>query len=229
MTANETPPPEEPIEEKKPLGWLFWVFLILVILALAGLTAPMVIRCPKKASQTEATSNARQIGLALMEFEDEYGSYPNEKTSKAVTENFPEHGLNLSGKSSNALFRQLFAAGLTQSEAMFYAEVNGTKKPDGDISPRELLKTGEVGFGYIAGLSSEGNPARPIAFCPIIPGTDRFDPKPFKGNAVILRVDNSVTSVNIDKNGHAMVEGKNILSPDHPIWNGQAPDIRYPE
>lgn len=177
----------------------------------------------------QAVSNARQIGLALMEFDIEYGSYPNKTTVPLVAKSHPAHGYDLSGTSSNALFRQLFAAGLTQSEAMFYAEVNGTKKPDGDISPRELLKTGEVGFGYIAGLSSEGNPARPIAFCPIIPGTDRFDPKPFKGKAVILRVDNSATSVNIDKNGHAMVGGKNLLSPENPIWDGQAPDIRYPK
>lgn len=229
MNENETPQPEKPIAEKKPTGWLTWVIVILVILCLAGLTAPMVIRCPKKASQTEATSNLRQVGLALLEFDTDYGSFPDEKTSKTVTENFPDHGLNLSGKSSNALFRQLFAAGLTQSEAMFYAEVNGTRKPDGDISPGEVLKKGEVGFGYIAGLSSKGNPARAIAFCPIIPGTDRFDPKPFKGKAVILRVDNSVTSVNIDKNGHAIVGGQNLLSPENPIWDGKALDIRYPD
>jgi hypothetical protein len=229
MTENETPPTEEPVEEKKPMGWLSWVLILVVILSLAGLTAPMVIRCPKKASQTEATSNLRQVGIALLEFDTDYGRFPDDETSKTVTENFPDHGLNLSGKSSNVLFRQLFAAGLTQSEAMFYAEVNGTRKPDGDISPGEVMKKGEVGFGYIAGLSSKGNPARPLAFCPIIPGTDRFDPKPFKGKAVILRIDNSVTSVNIDKDGHALVGGMNVFSPTNPIWSGEKIDIRYPE
>jgi prepilin-type N-terminal cleavage/methylation domain-containing protein len=36
--------------------------VIVIIASLAGLTAPMVIRQRKKADQTEATSNARQIG-----------------------------------------------------------------------------------------------------------------------------------------------------------------------
>lgn len=49
--------------------------VIVIIASLAGLTAPMVIRQRKKADQTEATNNARQIGLALLEFENDYGSY----------------------------------------------------------------------------------------------------------------------------------------------------------
>jgi hypothetical protein len=201
-----------------------------ILFVLGGLTAPHVIRSPKKAPQTEAVSNLRQIGLALLEFESAYGTYPDDKTRFLVNKKHPGHGFNLSGKSSNALFRQLFAAKITQSEAMFYAKVNGTRKPDGDISPGEALKKGEVAFGYIAGLSNTGNPARPVAFCPIIPGTDRFDPKPFDGRAVVLRYDNSVTSVNIDKHGHALVGGMNLLSPANPIWDtGQKLDIRYPE
>jgi len=230
MSQEDHPPVEEPVPEPKPFSWLTLFFVVLVILSLAGLTAPMVIRCPKKAPQTEATSNLRQIGLALFEFETEYGAYPNDKTEALVNQTHPGHGFNLSGKSSNALFRQLFAADFTQSEAMFYAEVNGTRKPDGNILRSEALKKGEVGFGYIAGLTSEGNPARVIAFCPIISGTDRFDPKPFDGKAVLLRIDNSVTSVNIDEHGHAIMGGSNILSAEHPIWGDEEKlDIRYPE
>ena len=45
------------------------------------LTAPMFIRGHHhRADQTEAVSNARQIGLALYEFEYEYGAYPNAVT-----------------------------------------------------------------------------------------------------------------------------------------------------
>jgi prepilin-type N-terminal cleavage/methylation domain-containing protein len=40
--------------------------VIVIIAALAGLTAPMVIRQRKKADQTEAVNNARQIGIALI-------------------------------------------------------------------------------------------------------------------------------------------------------------------
>lgn len=69
-----------------------------------------------------------------------------------------------------------------------------------------------------------------LAFCPIIPGTDRFDPKPFDGQAIFLRTDNSVISMRIGKDGHIYDDkGIDILSPENPIWDGQAPDIRYPD
>lgn len=206
------------------------IFLILLAtLYVITLISPMVIRSGSDRSGIrETVFNARRIGLALMEFENEYGAFPNEETRVLVEK---KHGtaIPLEGKSSNALFRQLFAAGFTQSEAMFYTKSQGKRKPDGNITLGELLKKGEVGFGYIAGLSMDGNPARPIVFCPIIPGTDRFDPKPFDGKAVILRLDNSATTLVIDKNGHAFSGGSNILSPDNPVWKGRAPDIRYPE
>jgi hypothetical protein len=63
----------------------------------------------------------------------------------------------------------------------------------------------------------------------MIPGTDRFDPKPFKGKAVILKMDNSVTSLSIDKAGHAILDGRNLMDPHHPIWEGHAPVIAWPD
>lgn len=228
MGEDEDTQESEP--SRKTSDWLFWLLVIVLIASLAVIIPPMFMRNGRPAYQTEAISNLRQIGLALLDFETEYGDYPNDKTAALVTKKHPGHGHNLSGNSSNALFRQLFAAGLTQSEQMFYAKVQGTRKPDGVISPGEALEKGDVAFGYISGLSSEGNPARPIAFCPIIPGTDRFDPKPFKGKAVVLRIDNSVTSVKIDKEGHVLAGGINLLSAENPIWGDEDKiDIRYPD
>ena len=141
----------------------------------------------------EQVSNLRQIGLALFEFEIEYGAFPNDATAAKITAEHPEHGLDLSSNSSNAIFRQLFAARMTQSEAMFYAKAYSATKPDGDIRPGHVLKKGEVGFAYIAGISSEDNPNTIVAFAPIIPGTTKFDPKPFEGKAAFLRNNNSAT------------------------------------
>jgi len=219
----------KPKPEREPFGWASWLVLAVVIASLAGLTQPKVIRSRKASDQTEATRNLRQIGIALCEFENDFGELPNDHTADLVTQACPEHGHNLSGTSSNALFRQLFAAEIILSEQMFYAEVPGTRKPDGDIDPGKLLEKGEVGFAYVAGLSSKGNPARPIAFAPVIPGTNRFDPEPFDGYAVFLRIDNSVSSVVIGKDGHCRIGGIDILSVENPIWDGKAPDIRYPE
>jgi hypothetical protein len=216
-------------QAREPFGWPTWLLAGLIIASLAGLTSPVVIRSKKKSPQAEATSNARQIGIALLEFDTDYGSFPSDATAAMVTGNFPDHGNNLDGRSSNAFFRQLFVAELTQSEAMFYAKVDGARKPDGDIHPGKLLEKGEVGFAYIAGLSSEGNPARPIAFAPVIPGTRKFDPEPFEGKAVFLSIDNSATAIPIETDGRILLNGIDILSAENPIWDGDAPDIRYPE
>ena len=177
--------------------------VIVIIAALAGLTAPMVIRQRKKADQTEAVSNARQVGLALFEFENEYGNYPDGTSAAAVTA-ATGSSLTLGTTNSNDFFRQLLAGNFTQSEKMFYAKVTGTIKPDDNISGVEALKAGEVGFAYIMntateGFSAAGNPSRPLAVSPVFAGaTDgTFDAAPFDSKAIVLRMDNSVSSINI--------------------------------
>lgn len=50
--------------------------MIPVIAMIAGLTAPLVLRQRHKADLAECVSNVRQIGLALMEYENEYGAVP---------------------------------------------------------------------------------------------------------------------------------------------------------
>jgi prepilin-type N-terminal cleavage/methylation domain-containing protein len=176
--------------------------VIVIIAALAGLTAPMVIRQRKKADQTEAVSNARQIGLALFEFENEYGSYPDATTATAVT-NATGSTLTLGSTASNDYFRQLLAGNFTQSEKIFYAKIPSAVKPDDNIKGDDALKQGEVGFGYMmkgtAGFNAAGNPSRPLAVTPLFNNaTDgTFDPAPFDSKAIVLRMDNSVTSINV--------------------------------
>ncbi len=50
--------------------------LIPIIAALAGLTAPMIIRQRQKADQMECVLQARQIGLALEEYASDHNAYP---------------------------------------------------------------------------------------------------------------------------------------------------------
>ncbi len=187
----------------------------------------MVIRQRKKADQTEAVSNARQIGLTLFEFETEFGSFPNATTAPLVARTYstPE----LTGTSSNARFRQLFQAEITQSEAMFYANAKGVQKPDGMTTGDEALASGECGFGYFDNVSTKGNP-RPVAIAPFIPGTGRLDHAVFDGKAVVLFSDSSVKSLPIDRvAGQAMYEGRDILDPGHPVWEGTPPVLLLPE
>ncbi|MBC7980806.1 MAG: hypothetical protein H7Y36_09615, partial [Armatimonadetes bacterium] len=156
--------------------WFKPVFYGLIIssalFAIILLATPLLVRRREPHYQTEAYNNARQIGLALSEFDDEFGSFPNPSTIAKVTTSNPSHSLNLSGASSNAAFRQFFAAYMTQSESMFYAKITGTIKPDGIFTPGEALKKTEVGFSYISGLSSTGtDPSTPLVLTPLLPGT----------------------------------------------------------
>lgn len=201
-------------------------FLVIVI---AGLTAPMVIRCPKKSDQTEAVNNARQIGMALFEFQDEFGQMPDAGTIEKVRQT-STMDLKLGAKTSNDFFRQLIASGIAQSEQMFYAKTAGTHKPDGIITGSSALAKGECGFTYFTGATKQCNSGRPIVATPLIPGTNRFDPKPFDGKAVILKADNSVTSVPIVKStGRVMINGQDLMDPVNPIWEGKPPVIALPE
>jgi prepilin-type N-terminal cleavage/methylation domain-containing protein len=210
--------------------------VIVIIASLAGLTAPMVIRQRKKADQTQAVNNARQIGLALMEFDNDYGSFPGAlalaqlDTTSTIT--------GEAGSDSNGYFRMLFQAGLTQSEEMFYAKAKRTIKPDGNItSNTEALKAGEVGFGYLTvgteGLSSAGNPARPLVISPLTPGATTLDPEPFDKNLVVLRGDNSVVSLKMRVAAAAVVgtvsqAGQDLFASANPIWGGVTPTIKFP-
>ena len=226
-------PPNPKLLNRQP-KWFKPVFYRAIIAScifgIGLVLAPMMSRTRGPHPGKDEWNKARQIGMVLFEFETEYGAFPNDKTAKDVTETNPGHGHDLSGKSSNTLFRQFFAANIIESEQIFYAEIKGTRKPDGNILPGELLKQGEVGFGYIAGLTTAGDPARVVVLTPLIPGTTKFDPKPFEGKAIVLHIDNSVRTYDIHKDGHIYDDkGINLLSPKHPIWKGKAPDIRYPE
>lgn len=203
-------------------------FCILGIAVLAGLSAPLVIRQRKKADQAEAISNARQIGLALFEFKEEYGNYPDDATAKAVAE--ATNTELITGSTANDRFRQLIRAGIVQSERPFYAHIPSVHNPDELIDGGNALAQGECGFAYIGNLITTDQAARPLAITPLIPGTTRFDPQPFDGKAVILWTDNSVRSLPIDrKSGKVMLDGKNLLEPSHPVWGGQPPVIVLPE
>ncbi|MGL4399646.1 MAG: type II secretion system protein [Luteolibacter sp.] len=211
--------------------------VIVIIAALAGLTAPMVIRQRKKADQTEAVNNARQIGLALFEFETEYAKFPDSETAEAVAK--ATETTAASGDTANDRFRQLIRSGIAQSEAMFYAKTSFTKKPDNVYNTdQEALKEGEVGFGIITksdgkGLSAAGNPSRPIIAAPFTEALDgKFDSDFYDGKAVVLKLDNSVTSLNIVKtSGNVLMNGKGLLATgDDTVWGTETtPQFAYPK
>lgn len=180
-------------------------------------------------SRVEAINNLRQIGIALFEFEAAYGKFPDADTVAGVRLT-TKSDLEMDGISSNAYFQQMLGAEIAQSETMFYANVRGLRKPDNNFTRGEALKKGECGFTYFLGGKSTDNPMRPLAATPMIQGTDRFDTrKGFYGYAVILRMDCSVVSLPLDNDGHVIIDGKNMMDPYHPIWEGHPPTIAWPD
>ena len=225
MSASDAPlRPLRSFELESPRWWrksgLPLIGIFVVIALLFGLNPPYP-RHRKKVEQTEAVSNARQIGLALHEFAQEFGRFPDETTVEHVRSQYPTD-MKLGIESSNAMFRQLLATGIARGEQMFYAKIAGSEVPDGDFKGGKALEKGECGFSYFSGLKLEGDPSRPVAVTPLIPGTDRFDYNRFDGKAIILRMDNSVSSLNIVKStGRVKINGMNILDPAHPMWAGE--------
>ena len=201
--------------------------VIVIIASLAGLTAPMVIRQRKKADATEATNNARQIGLALFEFETEFGSYPDTATGTTAVLGDDPFAPSASVTTAEDAFRQLFIAGITQSEDMFYAKIQGAVKPDGSFdSATECLKDGENGFAYVMdaiageGLSTGGNPSRALVVTPMV-STTEFDPDPFDGKAIYLKIDNSVSQIRVKDDGTSTL----FTTGTDTVWGTDAPTI----
>jgi hypothetical protein len=94
-------------------GYLSVIFITI----LAGLTTPLILRLKMKGDQTEALHNLKQIGVALSEFDDYFGSYPNDSTVAAVAD--ASNTEVITGNSSNAYFRQLIRSKILQSEMPF--------------------------------------------------------------------------------------------------------------
>ncbi len=217
--------------------------VIVIIAALAGLTAPMVIRQRKKADQTEAVSNARQIGLAMFEFETEYGSFPETSlgaTIKANTESVLADG-NVTD--ANAAFRQLLAANIAGSEVMFFCKTAySTVKPDNVYNTADnALKAGDVGFGYMmngtgTAFSAAGNSGRVLVAAPLKYSgnaieTGKFDKDVYDSKAVVLKMDNSVTSLNINASNEAVLGGAKKLFDKgaDTVWGDATPTLLSPK
>ena len=172
----------------------------------------------------QATSNARQIGAALYEFQDEYGSCPSPSTVQAVKENTGTTW-RLEDRTANGLLKQLIVTGMMPSEEVFWCQGSG-KKPDNAFAREaDALAKGECGFAYIVCEA----PTAPRLVAPLIPGTMRFDPKPFDGKAVVLFGDGKVAHMVISRAGNALHSGMNLFDPSHPCWAGKPFEVFYPE
>ena len=190
--------------------------------------------------QVESVNNARQIGLALFEFDMEYGSFPDETTATKVRQKTGNQ-MHLGNSSANNYFQQLLAAEIVSSHHMFYAKTAFSKKP-GKLAEhgKWTIEPGTLGFGYLmngkSSLAEEGNPARALACAPLAfdgksVSSQQFEYDRYDGKAVVLRIDNSVTSLPIQKGTQLVFlgGGKTLLQtgPDT-IWGSTESPVIVP-
>ena len=235
------PPPDEPapppgpeaIRSQKNMNCMLWVGGISVVFALLVGSAPVLLRAKKNAPLTEATSNIKQLHLALLDFDADYGRFPDASTIADV-QSKTHTTLSLGTSTSNDYFRQLIAAETAKSETIFWAKTPATpRKPNNDMRGADALKKGECAFAYVAGLTASSNSATPIVMTPMIPGTFCFDSttKAFGNKAVVLRIDGSAKAETIrtDTSEVAVSGGKTLFDPSLPCWHGKRPDLKWPE
>jgi hypothetical protein len=222
----ELSPPEEAPRRPGPVKLGLIVALVTGAM-LVAVSWPVIMKQRTAVDRTRAISSLKQMNLALIDFDNDYGSFPDASTIplvKAATHTT----IPLGTRTSNDYFRQLIAAG-NKSEKTFWAKTATTpRKPDDDITGSRALEKGECSYAYVAGLSTSDDPGTPIAMAPMISGSWQFDPKPYGGRAVMLRVDGSVRPAAIGPTGEVVILGKNLIDPSLPYWKAR-PDLKWPE
>ena len=63
--------------------WLKVVLIGALVVACVVTFAPVVMKSSKKAPATTGVSNARQVFMLLVEFDQDFGSFPNDETADA--------------------------------------------------------------------------------------------------------------------------------------------------
>ena len=235
-TLPPQPPPDVPAPPPGPEArrsrWKMKAIIAFGLLCagpglIGSLIAPHYFKVQKKVNYSIASANIRQISNQLFEFDAVHGKFPDATTIASVQAK-TSTTLPLGNSTSNDLFRQLFASG-TVTEQIFFAKSPTCSDPGDEILGALTLAKGECGFTYVAGLSSSHDGRAPLIMTPVIPGTWKFDSKPFGGKAIVFRCDGSVKLEPIDPHEHVMIGGMNLFDPRQPYWRGKAPDIKWPE
>lgn len=90
--------------KSKGLNYGMVIVGTLILVGLVGLSCPVVLKSAKASDRTEALNNVRQVGMGLVEFDRDYGSFPDDETAREVVKRIKTE-LKLTGEFSNDYFR----------------------------------------------------------------------------------------------------------------------------
>ena len=210
-----------------------------ILFALTAVATPNIFSAFANARKAKAINNAKQIGICLTEFDNQYGEFPSTETANIII----EEGNKLpKGDTSNHFMAQLLTSKILDTEQVFHVEgMARTKKADNVFNtPETSLARGENGFGYVmlsdgTGLTQAyGSAAIPVAVAPVLKGgkLPTFQGKPFHGEGIALRLDCSVGTYKINKKGELLFQKaqRNIfLNGEDTLWGSvDTPDVKAP-
>ncbi|MCP5543056.1 MAG: hypothetical protein H7A49_04025 [Akkermansiaceae bacterium] len=245
MQSHPQPPPDVPVpvpseQAKRSRRWMVGIWLV-GMLSVVGVVVmaslPLMARKSKCRGVTPELNNSRQIGLALLDFETEFGSMPNADTLAKLRTKHPASTVPMGTATSNDFFRQLIVTGCAQSEGIFFARsVQTPKWPDDFTHGNHALEKGECSFSYILDGSSSADPPVPVAIAPLARGKKLADMKTlrkydsYERKVVALMSDNSARTFPVDmKTGRILHGAKDLFDPSQPFWHGKAPVVVWPE
>jgi type II secretory pathway pseudopilin PulG len=122
----------------------YLTILILPIAILAGLAAPVILKQRQAADRVESINNAKMLHLALIDFDNDYGSFPSDKHAKDVPE--------FAGLTGPRVLEQLEAAGCVDDLDHMLAVRGGA----------------DAKWYYFPGLGTSDDPGRPLLIGPAI-------------------------------------------------------------
>lgn len=218
---------------------LGYISIALTLIAvLAGLATPAILGAKKDADKAKTITNAKIIGIAMTEFDNQYGEFPSDLTRKELESEGEEVP---SGDSANDYFAQLLINKSTDSEKIFYAKgVRGVKEGDNVFKnqPDKILEKSEVGFGYFmyddnTPLSLSDASSCPLICAPLKSGGTNpiFDENAYAGEYVYLQLDNSVVTGKI-KDGKALLKNQGMktitTTGEGSMWETAQPVVKPP-
>ena len=209
------------------LGYLS--ILVTIVIVLAAVATPQIFKALKRAALAEAINNAKQVKRTLDSFATDFdGVYPSDDTAEYVAEG------GTGSIYSNDYFRQLFLAGSTKTETIFWVKnsaVAASTAPDnevtrgGRVQADMVLEEGDVHWAYITEQTNLDTGSRPLILDGYKKNTSEWDPDTWDNKVIVLTIDGACKPMRMRVSDGKILDwkGKDILSSQADAWDGESP------